>query len=215
LKDAAHFFIETDALWPTKKHRRYSPEKLQNGLKNLEEALQRIGYEDPGVIATNLVVHTNSGAVTLDVFVATGPQSIVRSIEKVVESSDTNQAPNVQIVQTNVIFSRMWEQDFAQVLRREQYRDGRADVRVEITQLSRELHAGTNYLDIVAEFSRVQFFMSERSNSTGKRSLGIDDAAAGEHCRRRFVGPGQSGSGKVQAGSVGYFRFGRFALRQG
>ena len=148
LRDAAHFFIETDALFRTKKQRRYSPEKLQNGLKNLEEALQRQGFETPGVIATNLLVHTNSGAVTLDVFVDTGPRSMVRSIEKVVLSSDTNQPPNVQTIQTNVVYSRMWEQDFVQAIRREQYRDGHADVRVEFTQISRELHAGTNYVEV-------------------------------------------------------------------
>ena len=148
LRDAAHFFIETDALWRTKRHRRFSPEKLQSGLKNLEEALERSGYENPGVLATNLVVHTNTGAIRLDIFVDAGPQSIVRSIETVVESSDTNEPPNVQTIQTNVIYSRMWEQDFVQALRREQYQGGHADVRVEFTQLWREPHAGTNYLDV-------------------------------------------------------------------
>ncbi len=150
LRDAAHFFIETDALLKTKKHRRYSPEKLRNGLKNLEEALERSGYENPGVLATNLIVQTNTGAVTLDIFVATGPLSIVRSIETVIENSDTNQPPDVQAIQTNAVYSRLWEQDFVQALRREQYGDGHADVRVEFTRLSRELHAGTNYLNVRA-----------------------------------------------------------------
>ena len=149
LRDAAHFFIETDALFQIRKNRRYSPEKLQNGVRNLEEALQRRGYESPGVIATNLIVQTNTGAVMVDIFVDVGPQSIIRSIEKVVEHSDTNLIGGVQriIVSTNVIYSRFWEQDFVQALRREFYADGFADVRVIFTQVARELHAGTNYVD--------------------------------------------------------------------
>ena len=154
LRDAAHFFIETDALLQVKKNRRYSPEKLQNGLRNLEEALERRGYESPGVIATNLMVRTNSGAVTVDIFVDAGPQSIVRSIEKVVEQIDTSGTTNVQrsveVIQTNVVYSRTWEQDYMQQLRREQYAGGHADVRVEFTQVSRELHAETNYIQVRA-----------------------------------------------------------------
>ena len=152
LRDAAHLFIETDALLQIRKNRRYSPEKLRNGVRNLEEVLQRLGYENPAVVATNLIVQTNTGAVTVDIFIDAGPQSIVRSIERVVEGSDTNEVGNVQanraLIQTNVIYSRVWEQDFAQRLRREQYEEGFADARVEFTQIAREPHAGTNYIDL-------------------------------------------------------------------
>ena len=154
LRDAAHFFIETDALFQVRKNRRYSPEKLRNSVKNLQDALERLGYESAGVVATNLVVQTNTGAVTVDIFADAGPQSVVRSIEKVVEMSDTNDTSNVQTtattIHTNTIYSRFWEQDFIQALRREQYERGHADVRVEFTQVSRELHAGTNYIDLRA-----------------------------------------------------------------
>ena len=154
LRDAAHFFIETDALFQVRKNRRYSPEKLQNGVKNLQDALERLGYSSAGVLATNLIVQTNTGAVTVDVFVDAGPQSVVRSIEKVVELSNTNELVSgeetVMTIRTNTIYSRFWEQDFIQTLRREQYELGYPDVGVEFTQVSRELHAGTNYLDMRA-----------------------------------------------------------------
>jgi outer membrane protein assembly complex protein YaeT len=157
LRDAAHFFIETDALFQVRRNRRYSPEKLRNGVRNLEDALQRRGYENPGVLATNLVVNTNTGAVTVDIFVDAGPKSVVRSIQKVIEGANTNQvgAPqtSVEIVQTNTIYSRAWRQDLAQQFRREQFQNGFADVRVEITQASRELHAGTNYIDLQARIT--------------------------------------------------------------
>lgn len=151
LRDAAHFFIETDALFRVRKNRVYSPEKLQNGLKNLEDAMQRLGYENPGVVATNLLVQTNTGAATVDIFVAPGPKSVVRSIKKMVLVSDSSSASfvrtNVHTFETNAIYSRMWEQDFLQSVRREQYSSGHADAGVEFTQTSRELHAGTNYID--------------------------------------------------------------------
>ncbi|MGZ8919882.1 MAG: BamA/OMP85 family outer membrane protein [Limisphaerales bacterium] len=154
LQEAAHFFIETDALFKLRKNRRYSPEKFQNGVRNLQDALERSGYETAGVLATNLVVRTNSGAVTVDIFVDAGPQSIVRSIKKVVEHTDTNASPGVQrtvdLIRTNTVYSRFWEQDFVQSLRREQFAGGHADVRVEFTQAARELHAGTNYIDMRA-----------------------------------------------------------------
>jgi outer membrane protein assembly complex protein YaeT len=107
------------------------------------------------VVATNLLVQTNSGAVTVDIFVNPGPVSIVRSIELVTVPFSTNSDVNAglpsTVVQTNQVYSRIWEQDYAQALRREQFEGGHADVRVEFTQAARELHAGTNYLDLRVE----------------------------------------------------------------
>lgn len=155
LRDAAHFFIETDALLQVRKNRRYSPEKLRNGVRNLEEGLQRLGFESAEVIATNLIVRTNTGAVTVDVLVDAGPVSIVRSIETAVIAGEAGERrtvePKTEIVQTNVLYSRIWEQDHAQLLRRQQFEAGHADVRVEFTQASRELHAGTNFIDLMVE----------------------------------------------------------------
>lgn len=150
LRDAAHFFVETDALIKMKQNRVYFPARLQAGVRNLQDALERSGYETAAVHATNLVVRTNSGAVTVDIFVREGPKSFVRSIQKEVISSDTNAAPSVQRSSTNLVFSRMWLQDFEQALKREQYAQGFADARVEFTQAAREAHAGTVMIDLVA-----------------------------------------------------------------
>jgi outer membrane protein assembly complex protein YaeT len=150
LREAAHFFIETDALLFRKRSRVYSPEKVQRGAKNLEEGLQRLGYETATVTTTNLVVNTNTGAVLLDVFVQQGPRSIVRSIRKEIVYSDTNRPPAVQIIRTNAVFSRLWQEDLSQQFKREQYKLGHAYVRVEMTQVGREAHAGTNEIDLAA-----------------------------------------------------------------
>jgi outer membrane protein insertion porin family len=153
LRDAAHFFIETDALIKLKANRVYTPQKLRAGLKNLEEGLERLGYESATAVSTNLVVNTNTGAATVDVIVEEGPRSLVRSIDKEILDTDTNAPPRVETISTNVVYSKLWEQDYRQLLRREQYREGHADARVEITQKKRELQGSTNYIDIEAKVS--------------------------------------------------------------
>ncbi|HEX7860498.1 MAG TPA: BamA/TamA family outer membrane protein [Verrucomicrobiae bacterium] len=210
LRDAAHFFIETDALLQVRKNRRYAPEKLRNGVRNLEEALQRLGYENPAVVATNLLVQTNTGAVTVDIFVDAGPQSIVRSIERVVGNSDTNELAGDQtasnVIATNVIYSRVWEQDFAQRLRREQYEEGFADARVEFTHLARELHAGTNYIDLRARLipgkkirvGEVKFEGNEETKDTVMRRR--VNVAAGD-----LLDPVQAERGRYRLARLGIF----------
>src|SRR6185436_9058902 len=98
LRDAAHFFIETDAIVKLKENRIYSPENLVAGLRNLEAGLERLGYESASAKATNLIVITNTGAVNVDILVTEGPQSRVRSIRKEVFGSETNVPPATETV---------------------------------------------------------------------------------------------------------------------
>src|SRR5262249_16750053 len=151
LRDAAHFFIETDALIKLKENRIYTPEKLRSSLGNLETGLERLGYESASAVSTNLVINTNTGAVNIDIFVTEGPKSVVRSIRKEFCEGTPNAPPANEIIQPNVVFSRLWEQDYRQLLKREQYREGRADARVEISQTARDLQGTTNYIDVAAQ----------------------------------------------------------------
>jgi outer membrane protein insertion porin family len=151
LRDAAHFFVEVDAIVKLKENRVYTPDKLRSSVRNLEEALERLGYESASALSTNLMVNRNTGVVTVDILVHERPRSLVRSIRKEIYDGDTNAPPAVSTIQTNVIFSRLWQQDFTQLLRREQYIDGHADARAEITQEERELRGSTNYIDIAAK----------------------------------------------------------------
>jgi outer membrane protein insertion porin family len=150
LREAAHFFMEADALIKLKQNRVYSPDRLQAGTRNLRDALERAGHGAAVVTATNLVTQTNSGAVTVDIIVREGPQSRLRSIQMEIIGSDTNQAPRVQRWETNAVFSRLWLQDFEQTLKRGQYKQGYANARVEFTQVAREAHAETEWIDLRA-----------------------------------------------------------------
>ncbi|HEV8544379.1 MAG TPA: POTRA domain-containing protein, partial [Verrucomicrobiae bacterium] len=62
LKDAAHFFIQTDVIIFRKQDRVYSPERLNSGMKSLQEALERKGYESASVATNNFLVNTNTGS---------------------------------------------------------------------------------------------------------------------------------------------------------
>jgi outer membrane protein insertion porin family len=146
LTEAAHFFIETDAIVKLKQNRIYSPERLNNGVKNLEEALERLGYEGASASATNLVVNTNTGAVNVDIFVKEGPKSLVRTITTEIEGASTNS----QTMATNAVFSQMWLQDFVQSVKRTFYKKGNADVRVDISQPRREPKDNTIEIDLLA-----------------------------------------------------------------
>ena len=146
LTEAAHFFIETDAIIKLKSNRIYSPERLNTGLKNLEEALERLGYESASANPTNLVVNTNTGAVSVDIQVAEGAKSLIRTITTEVLGTVTNS----QTVATNAVFSQMSLQDFVQSLKRTYYKEGNADVRVDISQPRREPQDGTIQIDLLA-----------------------------------------------------------------
>ncbi len=151
LREASHFFIQTDALVKLKENRIYTPERLRAGERSLEEALERLGYQAASILSTNLVVNTNTGAARVDILVQEGPRSVVRSIRKEIFDADTNKPPSVELIRTNLLFSRLWEQDYRQLLRREQYLEGRADARVEISQRTQELLGPTNYVDVTAQ----------------------------------------------------------------
>ena len=142
-EDALHFFVETDALIPLKSGRIYSPENLNRSVENLRDALRREGYQSASVTSSNLVVSTNTGAVSVDIVVDEGPRSFVRSIQGVIHVPDSEAPPATNVVSTNLIYSEMWAQDYRQQLRTSFYEEGYADAMVELQQLRRE-QEGTN-----------------------------------------------------------------------
>lgn len=176
LDDAVHFFIETDALIPLKSGRVYSPENLSRGVENLRDALRRDGYQSARVNPTNLMVLTNTGAVTVDIVVEEGPRSFVRSIQGVIHIPGSDDPPSTNVVSTNLVYSETWRQDYRQQLRKSFYEEGYADTTVEILQLRRE-PAGTNvFLDLQArvrpgERIRVGQVMFRGNEETSERML--------------------------------------------
>lgn len=150
-KEARHFFEETDALIKVKKHRAYNDQRLRSGMHNIEEALERQGYESASAIATNLVVLTNTGTVTVDIVVDEGPKSMVQSVTTEVYAADAKTPIETNTVRTNIVFNQMWQQDFAQGLKRRYYKNGFADTTVQIIQTKRDAEEDITYIDLLAK----------------------------------------------------------------
>jgi outer membrane protein assembly factor BamA len=137
-KEARSYFVETGSLLPLKARRIYTPNKLKSSLSSLKEVLARKGYEQANAEATGVSVDNKTGAATVHVKVNAGIQTVVRSVreefvyEGIVNSNDQ------RTVFPNQPYSRVWEQDFAQSLKTNQYHRGYPDTSVDIQTLKRE-----------------------------------------------------------------------------
>lgn len=149
-EDARAFFIERGALVKLKKSRTFTPARLERGLSSLTEVLARKGYEQAEVTATDFQQNDETGEVRVTIRAKRGPKFMVRSIRQEVFYGSNSQPAEVSAVVTNVIFSKIWQQDFAQALRTTNYHRGYPDTAVEISQAKRETTNGMVLLDLVA-----------------------------------------------------------------
>src|SRR5260221_1814493 len=131
-KPARAYFVETGSLLHLRSSRVYTPEKLNCCINSLTEILERAGYEHVSGSAANLVEGTKSGAVDVTVQVKQGPKSIVHSVRENFFFDEATNASQVKVVFPNRPFSRVWEQDFIQALKTNQFRHGYPDTAVEM-----------------------------------------------------------------------------------
>jgi outer membrane protein insertion porin family len=131
-KQARSYFIETGSLIHLRSTRVYTPEKLNHGVNSLTEILQRAGYEHVSVSATNLIQNKKSGAVDVTILVKQGPKSIVHSVRENFFYDQSTNASEVKVVFPNRPYSRVWQQDFSQALKTNQFRHGYPDTTVEM-----------------------------------------------------------------------------------
>jgi len=149
--DALAFFVERGALVKLKKTRVFTPTRLERGLSSLAEVLARKGYDQAQVTTTDLEQNDETGEVNVLIRVNQGPRFEVRSIRQETYYGSNAQPAEVSTVVTNVIFSRIWQQDFAQTLRATNYHLGYPDTTVEVVEAKREPNNGTVLLDLVAK----------------------------------------------------------------
>jgi outer membrane protein insertion porin family len=147
LDQARSFFIETGTLLPLRQNRLYTPEKLQQGLGNLKETLERRGYASNKVELLERRQDDGNGEAFVRIGVEEGPSFFVRSIREEIYRESTNQVEKSVIVITNAIFSPLWVQDFKQTLKTVYFHEGYPDCSVDLAitntieqSTSRELH---------------------------------------------------------------------------
>ncbi len=149
-KKAPSYFIETGGLLSLKRNRIFSPDRLKRSTGNIADQLQRLGFQSATVIATNVVSDPRTGAVDVRVEVNEGPRFIVRSVWEEVFFG-TNAAPDIVLTNTpGEPYSKIWEQDFAQSLRTNYYRQGYPDTTVEIQTIGRNTQTNEVELDLHA-----------------------------------------------------------------
>ena len=149
IKEARKFFVETGVLIPLKRTRIYTPQRLQRGLSSLTEVLNRRGYENAEVSVSLTNQNDLTGRVDVRVAINEKRQSIVRSIRtETFYHSNTN--PAVVITETNRPYSRVWLQDFSQLLRMTNYHLGYPDTTVSASTVHRETVDDSEELDLLA-----------------------------------------------------------------
>jgi outer membrane protein insertion porin family len=150
-KRARAYFVDTTALFPLKRTRIYSPDRLERGLSSITEVLNRQGYESPDVKIGTREQNDQTGRVDVSIEVQEGPRSFVRSIQEEYFYGGVPQPARSLIVQTNLVFSKYWLQDFTQQLRATNYHQGYPDTKVEVSQARREKKDGIIDLHLLAQ----------------------------------------------------------------
>src|ERR1043166_2336344 len=148
VKNARSFFLETGLLLRFKSYRVYTPEGLKRGIANLTEALERQGYEKPVVAVSELQQDNKTGAVQVRIQVREGPKTIVRSVREEFFFHDETAPDEIRTVFPKQPFSRLWQQDFTQSLKTNNYHRGYPDTTVEVQPLKREPDGAVVHLDL-------------------------------------------------------------------
>ena len=144
-KKARGYFIETSGIMPLKQNRVYSPARLQRSVANLEQVLNRMGYQDAKVTVGKIEQDDKTGSVNVRIDVVQGPKFMVRLVRQEVFYLDTpTNAP--ADLRTNLVaqnYSKWWEQDYMQGLRTNYFRLGYPDTTASMEIEKRE-PSGTN-----------------------------------------------------------------------
>lgn len=147
-KTARAYFFETQTLFPTKRSRAYTPERLRQGLSSLTDILEQQGYQESKVETPTVRQDDKTGAVAISIKVEQGPKFIIRSIrEEFLGASQSNQS---RTITPNRPYSRVWLQDFTLGIKTNLYRLGYPDTTVDIQTLPATRPEDATQRDLVA-----------------------------------------------------------------
>ena len=114
--------------------RAYSPARLRRSQEALTEALRQAGYAEAVVNATVVRDDERTGKVDVSVVVTEGPRWMVSAVD--VEGAEGTGVDSA--VRIEKPWSRLWQQDTTEQVRREFYERGYADARLQITPVAAE-----------------------------------------------------------------------------
>jgi outer membrane protein assembly complex protein YaeT len=152
-KRARTHFVESGGLPRFKSSRIYSPDRLKRGVNNLGGALERIGFQEVKVTATDPERDDRTGKVNLAVHVEPGPRFKVRTVSQEIFVENETTPDETRTNRFDQTYSKLWEQDFVQGIKTNYYRLGYPDTSVAIQTVKRDAVGDAVYLDLHAKVS--------------------------------------------------------------
>lgn len=148
---AREFFIEAGPLLALKTTRIFTPQRLEQGLNNLKETLARRGYKNAIATPTELTRNRETGAVSVKIQVKQGQQFFVHSVTTEIYFEGSTEPQEIDLSFPDEPYSTIWQQEYAQKLRRKYLHLGYPDAQVEITVQDQEPTGdGTVAVDLLA-----------------------------------------------------------------
>ncbi|HZR16784.1 MAG TPA: BamA/TamA family outer membrane protein [Verrucomicrobiae bacterium] len=203
-KTARSYFMETESLFSSKRGRAYTPDRVQQGISSLKDALDRLGYQDAEANSATLQQDDRSGAVVVSVTVHEGPKYIIHSIrEHFIGGMATNQD---RVITPNHPYSRIWLQDFVLGIKTNQFHLGYPGTTVEIQNLPATQGQPPTQKDLLAlvtsgpqvRIGAVEFSGAKRTNKRLlKRSVRIT--------RGELLDPTRVEQGRYRLARLGVF----------
>lgn len=153
--EARSYFVGGDTLLRLRSDRIFSPDRLENSLAALRQALMRSGYRDATVTTNEVRLDPSSGAVNVKLDINEGLPTYVRSVAVTVNApgtaSGTNGAPPQETLHPDKPYSLLLREDIAQSLQEVEFKLGYPDTTVSFQDLRRETNAARIDLDLAAE----------------------------------------------------------------
>jgi outer membrane protein insertion porin family len=150
-KEARSYFVETGTLLNLKRYRIYTPEKLKRGISSLEEVFDRQGFQEATAEASEPVLDDKTGNVTVRIAVHQGLRSIAQSVREEFYYEKETTPEETKTVFPHRPFSKVWQQDFTQGLKTNQFHRGYPDTTVELERLHSTNHDGRTLIDFLAK----------------------------------------------------------------
>ena len=120
-------------------------------MSSLSDVLDRQGYQEAKVEASNVLIDDHTGEVSVRIRVEQGRKFIVRSVkQELFQDGETNPVLS-KLVFTNRPYSKIWVQDFTLSLRTNQLVRGFPDATVEVKETHRKDEHGLVTLDLAAQ----------------------------------------------------------------
>jgi len=145
------FFITRDSLLNLKTMRRFSMSHLQSSMRNLRRELVNRGYRDAVVRLKERQIDSETGEVQVAVEVIEGPRYTVRHLKVTCLDPESEATIDPVSIPEDQPFSMAWEQDAAQSINLQLYRQGYADARTRIREIDRFQEGNQVRLDLEAE----------------------------------------------------------------